>query len=77
MVALLMDGPMADHEIEVDEPRPIIERARVCSGWRVAHRYRLAEVEVVPVRGVRGRFRRRALYVYAGNVSRPAGARAA
>jgi hypothetical protein len=77
MVALLMDGPMADHEIEVDEPRPIIEPERACAGRRIAHRYRLADVELVPVRGVRGRFVRRALYVYAGNVVRPASARAA
>jgi hypothetical protein len=77
MVALCADGPMADREIEVDEPRPTLELTQHAQGRRAVHRYRLADVTFVRVDENPGRLRPLAVYVYAGDVGRATVARAA
>jgi hypothetical protein len=70
VLALLADGPLADREIEIAEPRPTIEMAQDVDGREVnraapVHRYRLAGVELVPLSGTTRRFDRIAVYVHA------------
>ena len=69
MLALLADGPLAGSEIELDEPRPMLELTAegvpAAPGEPAAHRYRLADVELEWLASSVESFRKLAVYVCA------------